>query len=378
MDRAAGHDHVAEPPESTEALSDTLASAGKTLSAGASKAGKAFSKAGARAGEAAKAAGKKAAPVLKQAGKKSAAALKQAKSELQTYGAEASTAGKEFGPQVYEAVLGVFEGLQYLVTVPFEWISDILSLDVLSYGQKSAQLARALDLLAKAGSADAEGNTSAAGLIKELALRAINREKSASAGNKRKLKAATQLQRKLESNKNYDEAAKDYKYAKGGDSSRYKAALYKFKAVAGRDYPKNADGATVEELKDIVKKFIADLTETMKSGVYGYKYPGGDPQPQSFKSLAQIRASIATVEKLLKETTKPAIVAAIDEQLKTVGTPVPAAEPQEPVAGNAGLVAPFAGAACALAADPTGCGCGGTKAGMYSSSDDGDSDSDEA
>ena len=136
--------------------------------------------------------------------------------------------------------------------------------------------------------------------------------------------------------------------------------MYRFKAVAGRDYPKNADGATVAELKTIVKKFIADLTKTMKSGVYGYKYPGGKPQPDTFKSLAQIRASIATVKRLLNDTTEPAIVAAIDEQLKTVGTPVSAARPQEPVAGNAGLVAPFAGAACVLAADPTGCGsCGG-------------------
>ena len=46
----AGHDYVAEPPESTEALSDTLASAGTALSAGASKAGKALAKAGARRG----------------------------------------------------------------------------------------------------------------------------------------------------------------------------------------------------------------------------------------------------------------------------------------------------------------------------------------
>ena len=363
MALAAGHDHVAHPPESTEALSDTLASAGKTLRAGASKAGKTLSKAGARASEAAKAAGKKAAP-----------ALKQAQNELKMYGAEASIAGKEFGPQVYEAVLGVFEGLLSLVTVPFEWISDILSLDVLSYGQKSAQLARALDLLANAGSFDTEGNTNAAELIRELALRAINREKSASAGNKRKLKAATQLQQKLESNKNYDDAAKSYKYAKGGDSSRYKAALYRFKAVAGRDYPKNADGATVEELKTIVGKFIADLTKTMKSGVYGYKYDDGKPQPKSFKSLAQIRESITRVEKLLQETTKTAIVAAIDDQLRAVGTIVPAPRPQEPASSNAGLVGPFATAACALASDPTGCGCGGTKAGMYSSDDD-DSDS---
>ena len=358
MALAAGHDHVAEPPESTEALSDTLASAGKALGAGASKASNALSKAGARAGEAAKAAGKKAAP-----------ALKQTKGELQMYGATASIAGKEFGPQVYEAVLGVFEGLQYLVAVPFEWISDILRLDVLSYGQKSAQLARALDLLAAAGSADREGNPSAAGLIKELALRAINREKSASARNKRKLKAATQLQQKLESNKNYNEAAKGYKYAKGGDSSRYKAALYKFKAVAGRDYPKNADGATVEELKTIVEDFINNLTETMKSGVYGYTYPGGKPQPKSFKSLGQIGDSIATVEKLLKDTTKLAIVAAINEQLKKLAPPA---------ANNAGLIAPFATAACALVADPTGCGCGtGGNAEMssdddYSRSDSGD------
>jgi hypothetical protein len=324
MDTSAGHDHVAKPPAATAGRAEDAKAAGKAARAAAGQ------------------------------------ALGEAGQQLGAAGKATAQAAAEFGPQVLEAVLGIFDGLSYIVTVPLEWIYDILRLDVAKYGQKPARVARALELIANQGP---DGN--ATELIKNLATAAINGARSAAVKQQRTLKAAKALQRKLEFNKTFEAGT----YAKGGESSRYKAALGKLKALAGDDF-KSAGATTAEALKAPVKNFIARLEEEMATGVYG-KMPVAT-ELESFKKIWQ---SLLRVKELLKKTDRNAIAAKITEMLPPPPVKEVAGEATaKPTASGAGLVGPFATAACALASDPTGCGCGGTKAGMYSSSDDSDSD----
>jgi hypothetical protein len=320
------HDHVAHPPAATADPAEDADAAGKAETAAA---GQALGKVGQQLGAAGKA---------------------------------TAQAAKEFRPQVLEAVLGIFDGLVYIVSVPLEWIYDILRLDVATYGQKPARVARALELIANQGP---DGD--ATELIRNLAKAAINGARSDAVKQQRTLKAAKALQRKLEANKTFKAGT----YAKGGESSRYKAALGKLKALAGDDFD-SMGATTAEALKTPVKNFIARLETEMATGVYGKT-----PVATELESYKKIRQSLERVKALLQNTDRTAIEAKITEMLPPVKE-VAGEATTEPTAGGAGLVGPFATAACVLAADPTGCGCGGTKAGMWSSSDDGDSDSDEA
>ena len=327
----AGHDHVAHPPAATAAdRAEDAKAAGKAATAAA---GQALGKAGQQLGAAGKAT------------------------------AQAAT---EFGPQVLEAVLGIFDGLSYIVSVPLEWIYDILRLDVATYGQKPARVARALELIANQGP---DGD--ATELIKNLAKAAINGARSAAVKQQRTLKAAKALQRKLEFNKTFETGT----YAKGGESSRYKAALGKLRALAGDDFD-SMGATTAEALKNPVKIFIERLETEMATGVYGKM-----PVATKLESFKKIEQSLRRVKALLKKTNSDAIAAKITEMLppmKEVAGKATAA----PTASAAGLVGPFATAACVLAADPTSCGsCGGQYRRMDSSDSDcsgngSDSDSD--
>jgi hypothetical protein len=304
MDTAAGHDHVAKPPAAT---------------------------AGDRAEDATAAAGQ---------------ALGKVGQQLGAAGKATAQAAAEFGPQVLEAVLGIFDGLSYIVSVPLEWIYDILRLDVATYGQKPARVARALELIANQGP---DGD--ATELIRNLAKAAINGARSSAVKQQRTLKAARALQRKLEANRTFEAGT----YAKGGESSRYKAALGKLQALAGDDFD-SMGATTAEALKDPVKNFIGQLETEMATGVYGKT-----PVATELESFKKIRQSLQRVKALLKKTDSKAIAAKITEMLP----PVPVKEvagvaTPKPAASGAGLVGPFATAACVLAADATGCGsCGG-------------------
>ena len=331
MDRAAGHDHVAHPPAATAA--DRAKDAKAAAAAARAAAGQALGEAGQQLGAAGKA---------------------------------TAQAAAEFGPQVLEAVLGIFDALSYIVTVPLEWIYDILRLDVATYGQKPARVARALELIANQGP---DGD--ATELIKNLATAAINGARSDAVKHQRTLKAAKALQRKLEFNKTFEAGT----YAKGGESSRYKAALGKLKALAGDDFD-SMGATTAEALKAPVKAFIARLEAEMATGVYGKM-----PVATELESYKKIRQSLLRVRTLLKNTDRNAIAAKITEMLRPVQE-VAGEATAKPTASGAGLVEPFASAACVLAADATGCGsCGGGYRQMYSSDSDcsgngSDSDSD--
>jgi hypothetical protein len=329
----AGHDYVAEPPAATEAdPAEDAKAAGKAATAAASQ------------------------------------ALGEAGQQLGAAGKATAQAAAEFGPQVLEAVLGIFDGLSYIVSVPLEWIYDILRLDVVTYGQKPARVARALELIANQGP---DGD--ATELIKNLATAAINGARSDAVKQQRTLKAAKALQRKLEFNKPFKAGT----YAKGGESSRYKAALGKLKALAGDDFD-SMGATTAEALKDPVKNFIARLEAEMATGVYGKM-----PVATELESFKKIKQSLQQVKKLLQNTDRNAIAAKITEMLGPVQE-VAGKATAEPAAGGAGLVEPFASAACVLAADATGCGsCGGRYRRVDSSDSDcsgngSDSDSDEA
>lgn len=341
---AAGHDHVAEPPAATAGLTEDAAAAGGAAAAAANK------------------------------------ALGEAGQQLGVAGKAAAQAATEFGPQVLDAVLGVFDGLLYLVTVPLEWIYDILRLDIVSYGQKSARVARALELIASQGP---DGD--AAKLIMNLAKAAITSARSAAVNRRRTLNAAKELQRKLEAAKPFEPGT----YTDGGERKRYKAALGRLKALAGDDFV-TGDAATAEALKGPVKNFIVQLEAEMASGVYG-----NVPKASELQSYKKIKQNLNQIKKLLKNTDPNDIAAKITELLPTPkvesvadeGTTEPIAGVTDegtpaPIPGGAGLVGPFATAACALAADPTGCGCGtGGNAEMssdddYSGSNSGDDDGD--